>query len=141
MENELQKRIQTESRHVSHPLSRVDQARMAEKLWREVGIYKTDTIRLAFMKITKRIGLPEATCPKSWRHTFATLLQDANVDPLIRQIVMGHKSPFDPRGALGMTSVYTHSRPETIQREILRALQLWPQSLQTIQQQAQGGAS
>ncbi|MCA9097871.1 MAG: tyrosine-type recombinase/integrase, partial [Planctomycetaceae bacterium] len=138
---EVQNRIRTESQRVSHPLTRVEQARMAEKLWREVGIYKTDTIRLAFMKITKRIGLPEATCPKSWRHTFATLLQDANVDPLIRQIVMGHKSPFDPRGALGMTSVYTHSRPETIRREILRALQLWPQSLQTIQQQAQGGAS
>ena len=35
------------------------------------------------------LGLEEATCPKSWRHTFATLLQDSNVDPLVRQITLG----------------------------------------------------
>jgi hypothetical protein len=43
-----------------------------------------------------------ATCPKSWRYSFATLLQVANVDPLIRQQVMGHK-PTNP-GGLGMTA-------------------------------------
>lgn len=29
-----------------------------------------------------------------------------------------------------MTSIYTHTRPETQRREILRAVQLWPDSLQ-----------
>ena len=28
-----------------------------------------------------------------------------------------------------MTGVYTHTRPETLRREIFRALQLWPESL------------
>ena len=61
--------------------------------------------------MTAAIGQPESTCPKSWRHTFATLLQDANVDPLIRQQVMGHKPTLT--GGLGMTANYTHTRPET----------------------------
>ena len=45
---------------------------------------------------------------------FSTLLQDANVDPLIRQQVLGHQPCSPDSGALGMTSVYTHSRPETV---------------------------
>ena len=45
-----------------------------------------------------------ATCPEFWRHSFATLLQDANVDPLMRQQVMGHK-PTTGNG-LGMTLNY-----------------------------------
>ena len=59
----------------------------------------------------KALGRPEATCPKSWRHSYATLLQDANVDPLIRQQTLGHK-PTNGNG-LGMTANYTHTRGET----------------------------
>jgi integrase len=81
------------------------------------------------MRIADRLNLPGATCPKSWRHTFATLLQDANVDPLIRQLTLGHAFTSGGIGALGMTSIYTHTRPETQQREIERALRLWPESL------------
>lgn len=136
MESELLERIRLECSRQGRPLTRLEQAKQAERLWREVGIWRTDKVRLAFMQITRQIGLPKATCPKSWRHTFATLLQDANVDPLIRQIVMGHKPQSDARGALGMTSVYTHSRPETIQREIFRALRLWPRSLQLLAERA-----
>lgn len=132
MESVLQERLRQESSRLGKPLTRQEQAKLAERLWREVGIWRTDKVRLAFMRITRQIGLSKATCPKSWRHTFATLLQDANVDPLIRQIVMGHKPQSEARGALGMTSVYTHSRPETIQREIFRALRLWPRSLQLL---------
>jgi integrase len=70
------------------------------------------------------IGHPESTCPKSWRHTFATLLQDANVDPLIRQQVMGHKPTMN--GGLGMTANYTHTRPQTRREQVERALRRWP---------------
>lgn len=68
-------------------------------------------MRFEFVRIMQAAGRAEATCPKSWRHSFATLLQDANVDPLIRQQVMGHR----PTGAggLGMTANYTHTRAET----------------------------
>ena len=42
-------------------------------------------------------------------------------------------------GALGMTTIYTHTRPETQQREVLRALRLWPRSLELAQRFAECG--
>jgi len=94
---------------------------------------RADKIRLSFIRAATAAGLTQATCPKSWRHSFATLLQDANVDPLIRQITLGHAPMGSTEGALGMTSVYTHTRPETQRREILRALRLWPKSLALVE--------
>jgi len=79
----------------------------------------------------QKIGHSESTCPKSWRHTFATLLQDANVDPLIRQQVLGHR-PTTSSG-LGMTAKYTHTRPETLRAQVTAALQQWPKSLQCVE--------
>jgi integrase len=67
---------------------------------------------------------PQSTCPKSWRHFFATLLQDANVDPPIRQQVLGHR-PTSSTG-LGMTTASTHTRPETLRLQVEGALRRWP---------------
>jgi integrase len=94
-------------------------------VWRDAGAVRAEAIRKWFIRSTQAIGLPQATCPKSWRHTFATLLQDANVDPLIRQLTLGHKPTNDARSALGMTACYSHSRMVTRKREIERALRLW----------------
>ena len=105
-------------------------AKVLRTVWRDAGMIRTDAIRNSFIRAGLMIGRPDMTCPKSWRHTFATLLQDAEVDPLIRQITMGHKSADDARGALGMTGVYTHTRRETQKRQIERAIQLWPRSLE-----------
>ena len=80
-------------------------------------------VRIERAIVSLGCGHPEATCPKSWRHTFATLPQDANVDPLIRQQVMGHKPTLN--GALGMTAAYTHTRPETRKEQVGRALRQW----------------
>ncbi|MGO8745943.1 MAG: hypothetical protein ACLQNE_08125 [Thermoguttaceae bacterium] len=53
-----------------------------------------------------------------------------NVDPLIRQITLGHAPEGGaPGGGPGMTAVYTHTRLETQRREILRAVRLRPESL------------
>ncbi len=106
---------QTNSDH-----SRSTFARVAAAIWREAGAVEPDTIRTSFIRTAKRIGHPEATCPKSWRHTFATLLQDANVDPLIRQITLGHRPTTG--GNLGMTANYTHTRPETQRDQIEGAM-------------------
>jgi integrase len=103
-------------------------------VWREAGAVKSDAVRRSFIRIAAAIGHPEATCPKSWRHTFATLLQDANVDPLIRQRTLGH-TPTAGSG-LGMTAVYTHTRPETQRQQVDDALRRWPESLRL----AEGGA-
>jgi len=66
------------------------------------------------------------------------LLQDANVDPLVRQITMGHAPAGNSKGALGMTAVYTHTRPETQKREIERAVRAWPESLRLAERGAAG---
>ncbi|HEX4589417.1 MAG TPA: site-specific integrase, partial [Gemmataceae bacterium] len=108
-------------------VSRAELLRTARTIWRDAGAVKADAIRVSFIRIMRAIGHPEATCPKSWRHTFATLLQDANVDPLVRQITLGHR-PTAGTG-LGMTAQYTHTRPETQRRQIEQALRQWPQSL------------
>ncbi|MGZ0173733.1 MAG: tyrosine-type recombinase/integrase [Planctomycetales bacterium] len=114
----------------AEPISRVESAKVLRIVWRDAGLIRTDAIRKAFIRAGLAIERPELTCPKCWRHTFATLLQDAEVDPLIRQITLGHKTAGDARGALGMTGVYTHTRRETQKRQIERALRLWPESLE-----------
>jgi integrase len=137
----LTQRIEQTERQSGQVLSREQRAGMARAIWREAGAVKADQIRLSFIRIAKTAGLVGATCPKSWRHTFATLLQDANVDPLLRQVTLGHAPTGTAEGALGMTSVYTHSRPETQQREILRAIRLWPLSLELVHAPDRQGGS
>jgi integrase len=110
-----------------HLLSRSEAMSIARSVWRDAGTVKADAIRVSFIRAMRAIGHPEATCPKSWRHTFATLLQDANVDPLVRQITLGHRPGAE--GGLGMTAVYTHTRAATQRQQIEHALRLWPQSL------------
>lgn len=103
--------------------------RVQQRIWREAGATTSDRIRSSLARVSDEAGLPGLSCPKSWRHTFATLLQDANVDPLIRQQTLGHAPTAYGNSALGMTATYTHTRPETQRREIERALRLWPRSL------------
>ena len=75
------------------------------------------------MRVTSLIGLDGATAPKLFRHQFATYLQEANVDPLIRNELMGHSpGSYKKGGGLGMTAVYTHTRPETRLRQLELAL-------------------
>jgi integrase len=129
-------RTSSSEAQLGRPLSRQEAARVAHKVWCDAGAIDADDIRRSFIRIATAIGLVGASCPKSWRHTFATLLQDASVDPLIRQITMGHAPAGDRKGALAMTAVYTHTRPETQKREIDRALRLWPGSLRLAERRA-----
>lgn len=92
----------------------------ARGVWRDAGAIRTERIRKEFMRLTRRIGLPELTAPKSLRHLFATGLQDGNVDPLIRCEIMGH-SNGRTGGGLGMTANYTHTRPETKRKQLEEA--------------------
>jgi integrase len=108
-------------------LSRSAELSIARTIWRDAGAVKPDAVRTSFIGIMRVLGHPEVTCPKTWRHTFATLLQDANVDPLVRQLTLGHQ-PTRSSG-LGMTAIYTHTRPQTQRRQIERALRRWPLSL------------
>jgi integrase len=124
---ELERAYHERQQAVEKPCARAELLRVARRTWWDAGIVKADAVRTSFIRITDRIGHPEATCPKSWRHSFATLLQDANVDPLIRQQTLGH-APTTGKG-LGMTTNYTHTRPETQREQIEQALRRWPHSL------------
>lgn len=124
----MKKEIETLVRRHEGALNRKAEAGYAERAWQRAGYVKNDLIRRSFIRLMKAIGHPESTCAKSWRHTFATLLQDSNVDPLIRQQVMGHSPSV--KGSLGMTVRYTHTRPETLRRQIEEALRAWPKSLE-----------
>ena len=124
---ELEQVCRNRRQEATQPLSRSEESGIARKIWREAGAVKADAIRTSFVRIMKSLGHPESTCPKSWRHSFATLLQDANVDPLIRQQTLGHR-PTNGNG-LGMTGNYTHTRSETLREQIVQALRRWPESL------------
>jgi integrase len=115
-------------RRAGRPLTRTEEAALAKKLWQDAGAVRADKVRQAFGRVTAAIGHADSTCPKSWRHTFATLLQDANVDPLIRQQVMGHKPTLN--GGLGRTASYTQTRPETRKEQVEQAIRRWPASLE-----------
>ena len=97
-----------------------DRFEVAKTIWRDLGALKEDWVRKEFMQLTTAIGLSEVTAPKTCRHTFATSLQEANVDPLIRNQLMGHAPAATGMGGsgLGMTAVYTHTRPEIKRRQL-----------------------
>jgi len=103
-------------------------AAAARTVWRDIGALKEDWVRKEFMSLTTAVGLPDVTAPKTLRHTFATSLQDANVDPLIRNELMGHAPDRAANGGYGlaMTTVYTHTRPETRRRQLCEALESRP---------------
>ena len=130
LQEELRQRISHADSGSVLTLSQTMEEKLARAVWREAGVIRSERVRTSFIRTAKSADLKQSSCPKSWRHSFATLLQDANVDPLIRQITLGHKPSEDARsGGLGMTGVYTHTRATTQKREIERALRLWPQSL------------
>jgi integrase len=125
LERETERRLTREQRGMQEELERERHQAVARTVWRDMGALRTDWIRIEFMRLTKTIGQPEITAPKTFRHTFATLLQDANVDPLIRSELMGHSTTTSSNHSqrnLGTTAVYTHTRPETKRRQLEDAL-------------------
>jgi len=110
------------------PLERAERLRLARRLWRDLGALKEDRVRSEFLRLTARLGLPGCTAPKMLRHLFATALQEGRVDPLIRNELMGHVAAGERTAGhgLGMTAVYTHSRPETRRQQLVAALALRP---------------
>jgi integrase len=128
LQEEFREWMERREAQAARPFGRAERLRQAKQVWRDAGAIKEDRIRLEFMAVTRKIGLPEATAPKLLRHLFATALQDANVDPLIRNELMGHTAWAGRRAGsgLGMTAVYTHTRPETRREQLQAALQRRP---------------
>jgi integrase len=124
LERELERRLVARETETGLSVDRVGRLRLARGLWREVGALREDRVRQEFMRLTESIGLPATTAPKVLRHQFATSLQEGNVDPLIRNLLMGHASSGERSAGygLGMTAVYTHTRPDTIRKQLESAL-------------------
>jgi hypothetical protein len=74
-----QERVERARREQAQPLTRKHEQKIRETVWRDAGAVPVDRIRTSFIRACRAAGL-SATCPKSWRHPFATLLQEANVD-------------------------------------------------------------
>jgi integrase len=121
---ELERRVVVQAATTGRAVGRAERDRLARRLWAELGAVEEDRVRTEFLRVTAAIGLPDHTAPKALRHAFATALQDARVDPLIRNLLMGHAA-VGARTAghgLGMTAVYSHSRPETVRQQLEEAL-------------------
>lgn len=112
-EQEVQRRIAAAQTGLESMLSRSAAASIARSAWVDAGAIKETKVRAEFMKVTRKIGLPHLTCPKDLRHLFATSLQAAGVDAMIRRDVMGHTT-------LQMTSHYTHPLMATRLHELSR---------------------
>lgn len=128
LQKELAKRLRNHEQELGRAVSRQESRAIARSVWRCAGAIRTDRIRNEFMRLTTNIGLSDFTAPKSLRHLFATNLQDANVDPLIRCELMGHSTRAIGNAAhgLGMTATYTHTRLETKRKQLEAALLLRP---------------
>ena len=94
-------------------LSRLAQDREAKRLWWDMGAVTPKQVRREFISVAKRIGRPDLTCPKLWRHQMATAMQAADVDPFVRKEVIGHTR-------LEMTGRYTHTADSTLGREMAK---------------------
>ena len=81
--------------------------REAKHLWRDMGASNPRDVRREFMRVTKKMGRPDLTCPKSWRHQLVTAMQEADVDPFARKEIIGHTR-------LETTAIYTHTREATL---------------------------
>jgi site-specific recombinase XerD len=132
MAGALLERLATRQAELKRALTRAEHARLAVTVWRDAGAVKPTVLRVAFMKVTRQIGLPRVTCPKSWRHTFATTMQEAGVDPLIRQETMGHVPAGAGRSALGMTATYTHTQLEVHRQQLQRVIDLRPKTTEIL---------
>jgi site-specific recombinase XerD len=75
-----------------------------------------EAVQRAFTKAVARAGLPDRGGPHCLRHSFATHLLEAGVDPLTLQRLLGHSS-------LRTTTTYLHVRQERLE-QISSALDL-----------------
>jgi integrase len=101
------------------PWSREAEARAANRGWYRMGALRVEDNRREFIRIMRRAGLEGRTCVKDFRHTWATTLQVARVDPFARRDMLGHTG-------LLMTGHYTHTSPEVLNTEVQRAREVRP---------------
>ncbi len=101
-EHEMTRREAEREAKDGAPLSRDDRLRLAVRLWRELGAVREDRVREEFIRVATAAGLIGQTAPKVFRHQFATALQEGRVDPLVRNLLMGHAAARDRSAGHGL---------------------------------------
>jgi integrase len=71
LERVLQERVAAR-RSGGQVAGRAENHSVARTVWWDAGVVKSDAIRQSFVRVMEAIGYAESTCPKSWRHSFAT---------------------------------------------------------------------
>ena len=123
LENQLETCVDLARSPRAESFTGKERQRIALRFWLGLGYVPEDRIRMEFIRLTRKIGLPGHTAPKMFRHMFATTLQEGRVDPLIRNELMGHVATGERSAGhgLAMTAVYTHTRPETKRKQMEEA--------------------
>jgi len=122
MERDILDTVSEQENESNRVTSRDERAKIAKQVWRQSGLMTNEQLRRELIRLAQRVKISDITTPKTMRHGFATLLQEANVDPMVRMTLMGHAPSYAVNRALGMTAWYTHTRPETIREQLLDAL-------------------
>lgn len=77
--------------------------------------YSSGTITNRIARLCDRLGMPDVTL-HTLRHTFASRLEERNVNPFLVRDLLGHST-------LRMTGHYTHSQPDAL-REAVKKLEM-----------------
>jgi integrase len=94
--------------------SRRDKRRAVVEYCRAMGQVPVKRVQNEFCKLTEQIGCPEFTRTHDLRHLFATRAQESGANPLVVQMITGHKS-------LSMLGRYTHLSVEA-QRDAMKKM-------------------
>ncbi|MFO0850786.1 MAG: tyrosine-type recombinase/integrase [Gemmataceae bacterium] len=124
LEQDLARRVAAREAETGRPVDRAGRLRLAAAAWRAAGAVREERVRVELLRAARAAGLGASLSPKTLRHQFATALQEGRVDPLVRNLVMGHAAAGERTAGhgLGMTAVYTHTRPETVREQLVAAL-------------------
>lgn len=98
-----------------------DKRRAITAFCRSMGQVPERRVRGEFMKLTGAIGCPEFTRAHDLRHLFTSRAQEAGMNPLLVQELLGHTT-------LDMTRKYTHLGLDT-KREAMEKLGLGKESI------------
>jgi integrase len=88
--------------------------RAVRSFCRSMGQIPEKRIRTELMKLTKRIGRPDLTRAHDLRHLFTSRAQENDMNPILVQEILGHKS-------LEMTRRYTHLGLDAKRKALRRA--------------------
>jgi len=113
----LHARVAAASEDIGEDVTRDMAERIAIRFWTDMGATTPKQVRREFIRVAKKIGRPDLTCPKLWRHQMATAMQSADVDPFVRREVIGHTR-------LETTRLYTHTRDDTLSAQMTKVLRM-----------------